>query len=267
MIICPLASGSSGNCTLVTFGRTQILVDAGISATKMTNALKELGLSPCDLSGILITHEHIDHIRGIYVFSRKYGIPIYANMGTWTGILKRDADIPEQLRFAFETGMDFYIGNVNVMPFAIPHDANDPVGYRLRCGELSAAVATDIGHINDAWLSQLSGVRGLVLEANHDIDMVRNGPYPYYLKQRILSRRGHLCNEDCGRALIRLVNEGTQAVFLGHLSGENNTPDLARDTVTGILRAAGIEPGRDLFLSVARRDQISDMVVLDEAML
>ena len=263
MIFCPLASGSAGNCTYVSFGNTRLLIDAGISATKITNALKQLGLTPSDLNGILITHEHVDHIRGIYVFTRKYGVPIYANNGTWMGILKRDQDIPMQYRFAFETGMDFYIGNINITPFAIPHDANDPVGYMLRCGRLSAAVATDIGHLNDEWIRTVSGAQVVLLEANHDVEMVKKGPYPYHLKQRILSRRGHLCNEDCARALIQLYGGGVQAAFLGHLSGENNTPEVAYSVVTGMLQDSGIRPGEELVVNVARRDQISDMIVLE----
>lgn len=263
MIFCPLASGSAGNCTYVSFGDKRFLIDAGISATKITNALKQLGLSPADLDGILVTHEHVDHVKGIYVFTRKYGVPIYANTGTWHGILKRDPDIPMEYRYAFETGMDFYLGNVNIMPFAIPHDANDPVGYVLRCSGLSAAVATDIGHINDEWVRAVSGSQAVLIEANHNVEMVLAGPYPYHLKQRILSRRGHLCNEDCARVLMQLYANGTQAAYLGHLSGENNTPEVAYDTVSGMLIEAGIRPGEDLALNVARRDQISDMVVLE----
>ncbi len=210
-----------------------------------------------------MTHEHVDHVKGIYVFTRKYGVPIYANTGTWHGILKRDPDIPMEYRYAFETGMDFYLGNVNIMPFAIPHDANDPVGYVLRCSGLSAAVATDIGHINDEWVRAVSGSQAVLIEANHNVEMVLAGPYPYHLKQRILSRRGHLCNEDCARVLMQLYANGTQAAYLGHLSGENNTPEVAYDTVSGMLIEAGIRPGEDLALNVARRDQISDMVVLE----
>ena len=263
MIFCPLASGSAGNCTYVSFGGTRLLIDAGISAARICSGLRQLGLTPADLDGVLITHEHVDHIRGIYVFTRKYGIPVYANTGTWKGILRRDEDIPMNRRFAFETGMDFYIGNVNVMPFAIPHDASDPVGYMLRCGELAAAVATDIGHLSDDWIGKISGAQAVLIEANYNAEMVRNGPYPYHLKQRILSRRGHLCNEDCARALIRLYAAGTQAAYLGHLSGENNTPEIAYDTVCGMLREAGIRPGEDMAVNVARREQISDMVVLE----
>lgn len=263
MIFCPLASGSAGNCTYVSFGGTRLLIDAGISAARICAALKQLGLTPTDLDGILITHEHVDHIRGIPVFTRKYGVPVYANTGTWMGILRKDADIPMEKRYAFETGMDFYIGDINVMPFAIPHDANDPVGYMLRCRGLAAAVATDIGHLNEEWMGKIAGAQAVLLEANYNEEMLRNGPYPYHLKQRILSRRGHLPNEDCARALIRLYASGTQAAFLGHLSGENNTPEVAYETVCGMLREAGIRPDSDIMVNVARREQVSDMVVLE----
>ena len=153
---------------------------------------------------------------------------------------------------------------MNVFPFSIPHDAADPVGFRLNCGSLSCAVATDIGHINEHWIQSVSGAQALVLEENHDIDMVRRGPYPVYLKQRILSRKGHLCNEDCGRALFRLYPYGVQAVLLGHLSGENNLPEIAYATVCGMLEEKGIHIGRDLHIGIARRDKISDMLVFQE---
>ena len=263
MIFCPLASGSAGNCTFVSFGGTRLLVDAGISAARICGALRQLGLTPADLDGVLITHEHVDHIRGIYVFTRKYGVPVYANTETWKGILRRDADIPMEKRYAFETGMDFYIGNINVLPFSIPHDAGEPVGYLLSCGGLSAAVVTDIGHVNEEWIGKIAGAQAVLLEANYNVEMLRNGRYPYHLKQRILSRRGHLCNEDCTRALIRLYASGTQAAFLGHLSGENNSPEVAYETVCGMLREAGIRPGEDILIYVARREQVSDMVVLE----
>ena len=264
MILCPLASGSSGNSTLVSFGGLRLLVDIGISAGRVTKSLHELGLSPLDLSGILITHEHVDHIRGLDVFCRKNSVPLFANEATFNAIRSRFPSLPESLLNRFETGQDFYIDDVNVMPFPIPHDAMDPLGFRFTQNALSCAVATDIGHLNEIWLSAVEGVQALVLESNHDVGMVEAGNYPAHLKRRILSRKGHLCNEDCARAVIRLWKRGTQSVILAHLSGENNLPELAYSTVCGLLNEAGITPGEDIIVTVARRDGISDMVALED---
>jgi phosphoribosyl 1,2-cyclic phosphodiesterase len=160
-------------------------------------------------------------------------------------------------------GEDFYIGDVNVNPFSIPHDAMDPVGYALSCKGLRCAVATDIGHISRGWMDAVSGCQALVLEANHDVEMVGKGPYPSHLKKRILGRRGHLNNEDCAKALLSLVKTGTQAVFLSHLSQDNNLPELAYNTVCGALYEAGYDVGTDIRVSVSRRDKVSDMLVLE----
>ena len=263
MILCPIASGSAGNATYVSMGETRLLVDAGISAMRLNKSLASIGVESGSLSGILITHEHVDHIRGLPVFCKKYHVPIYANPGTWAGILARDDSIPEELRRIFTTDEDFFIGGINVTPFAIPHDAADPVGYSFASGNGRLAVATDLGYIRDEWVNHLSGCQALVLEANHDVDLVKNGPYPAHLKNRILSRKGHLCNEDCGSVLVRLANEGTQAAFLGHLSEENNLPELAASTVSRILTESGIDVGRSFWLGVARRSTVSDMLRLE----
>lgn len=148
-------------------------------------------------------------------------------------------------------------------PFPIPHDAKEPVGYTFSCQGLRCAVATDLGHIADGWMDAIAGCQAIVLEANHDVDMVNRGPYPSHLKRRILGRNGHLNNEDCARALLRLVKTGTQAVFLSHLSQDNNLPELAYNTVCGALHEAGYDVGADVRVSVSRRDKVSDMLVLE----
>ena len=151
---------------------------------------------------------------------------------------------------------------MNVHPFPIPHDAAEPVGFVLSCQGLRCGVATDIGHIEETWMEAVCGCQVLVLEANHDVEMVQRGPYPQRLKRRILSRKGHLCNEDCARALTRLAAQGTQAVFLSHLSADNNLPELAYNTVCGALSDAGFAVDSEIRVCVARRDRVSDMLVL-----
>ena len=264
LTVCPLFSGSSGNSVYIACGGVRLLVDAGVSAARVEANLNEIGVSPEELDAILVTHEHIDHIRGLGVLSRKYGVPVYANEGTWCGIEQKESGIPMRCRRTFYTGEEFAVGRVSVHPFAIPHDAQEPVGYAFSCGELSCGVATDIGCVQEDWLSAVSGCQALVLEANHDVNMVEHGRYPAHLKRRILGRRGHLNNEDCARALLRLVESGTQAVFLAHLSADNNLPELAYNTVCGALERAGCAVGADMSVCVARRDRVSDMLVLED---
>ena len=206
--LCPLFSGSSGNSVYMACGGVKLLVDAGMSAARVEANLREIGVDIRNIDAILVTHEHIDHVRGLGVLCRRYGMPVYANEGTWQGILQRETGIPQKCMRTFYT--------------------------------------TDIGHISETWMRAVSGCQALVLEANHDVDMVRRGPYPQRLKQRILGQRGHLNNEDCARALCELAESGTRAVFLSHLSTDNNLPELAYNTVCGALSAAGFDVGNDI---------------------
>ncbi len=263
MILYPLASGSTGNAVYVSLGGVRILVDAGISAARIKKGLAAIGVDVCSLDAVLITHEHADHIKGIEVLCRRSGAGIYANGGTWQGILARCKGIPEEQRRVFTTGEDFFIGPVCVRPFAIPHDAADPVGYTFSCGQGKLGVATDLGHLSESWLTELEGCQGLVLEANHDVEMVKSGPYPAHLKQRILSRKGHLCNEDCGRALARLSQAGTQGAYLAHLSQENNLPEMALSAVSRMLESAGCIPGEDIWLGVAGPDGVKELLSME----
>ncbi|MCR4706348.1 MAG: MBL fold metallo-hydrolase [Clostridiales bacterium] len=262
MILCPLFSGSGGNATLVCLGDTRLLVDAGVSASRILKALSLLGVAPESISGILVTHEHIDHIKGLPVFVKKTGVPVYANAGTWQGILAKDGRIPHEMRRVITTGEDFIIGGVNTHPFAIPHDAADPVGYVFSRNGGKLGVATDLGYLSDSWLAQLHGCQALVLESNHDVDMLRKGSYPEQLKRRILSRKGHLCNEDSARALVTLALGGTQAAFLAHLSGENNQPELALSCAERALVDAGILADGRFFLGMAKTDGPSEVISL-----
>ena len=263
LTLCPLASGSAGNSIYMACGGVKLLVDAGVSAARVVAGLHEIGVSPDEIDGVLITHEHVDHVRGLGVLCRKHGIPVYANEMTWQGIFMKETNIPARCVRTFYTGEDFYIGGVNVHPFPIPHDANEPVGFAFTSQGLRCAVATDIGHIREEWLEAVSGSQAILLEAIHDVEMVHMGPYPQRLRQRILGRNGHLNNEDSAKALLELVKRGTRAVFLSHLSADNNLPELAYNTVCETLKAAGYDVKDDVCVHVARRDRVSDMLILD----
>ena len=267
LTLCPLFSGSTGNSIYISCGGVKLLVDCGMSAARVEGALREIGVSADELDGMLITHEHIDHVRGLGVLCRKHGIPVYANEGTWQGIFLKETNIPARCVRTFYTGEDFYIGGMNVHPFAIPHDAAEPAGFAFDYQGMRCGVATDIGHISDSWMDAVSGCQALVLEANHDVEMVERGPYPKRLQQRILGRNGHLNNADCAKALLRLAKSGTRAVSLAHLSADNNLPELAYDTVCGTLAEAGYRVGEDISVTVARRDRVSDMIILDSEAL
>ena len=227
MTITTLASGSSGNCILVSHGATHLLVDAGISCRRVKTALAALDLTPGDLTAILITHEHSDHISGLATLFKHYHLPVWCSKGTGRQLEYRIAFLNEVLR-TFEPGASFALGSLTVTSFAISHDAADPVGYTFTDGARKAAIVTDLGVVTPVVEDSIRGADLLVAEANHDPDLLRDGPYPYYLKQRILGCQGHLSNADCA-ALVSRSGAGT--VILAHLSAENNRPDLALETV------------------------------------
>ena len=263
MRLCSIASGSSGNCIYVGSEQTHLLIDTGISKKKIDEGLGKLGIKGEELSGILITHEHLDHIQGLGVFTRKYGIPIYATKGTITGIMecKNIGNMPDGLFREVQVNQSFAIGDLEIKPFAISHDANEPSGYRVENEEKSIAVATDLGEYDDYIVENLKDLNAIILEANHDVHMLEVGPYPYYLKQRVLSSRGHLSNELTGRLLCNILHEKLKYIVLGHLSKENNYEELARETVK-LEVTMGNTPykGEELPLLVANRDTISSIL-------
>ncbi len=265
MKLLSIASGSSGNCIYIGDDSTHLLFDVGISKKRVDEGLQAVSLSGADLTGILITHEHIDHIQGLGVFSRAYEIPIYATEGTLAGI--RDCDslgrMPEGLLHPIRIQEPFRLGDLLIRPFAISHDANEPCGYRVEGDGKSVAVATDMGTYDEDTVSILSHLNAIVLEANHDVRMLEVGPYPYPLKRRIMADTGHLSNEGSGRLLNRILSEDMQQVILGHLSKENNYPDLAYETVK-LEITLGDCPynGEEIPLMVASREKPSPVVTL-----
>lgn len=233
MRLCSIASGSSGNCIYVGSDTTHLLVDVGISGKKTEQGLHELDVSMQDIDGIFITHEHSDHIAGLGVLVRKYGIPIYASQGTIQAIKKMSSlgKIPEELFVPIHADEKIIIKDLVCNPMKISHDASEPVAYRIQHGRKKVGIITDLGNYNDYTVESLRGMDALLLEANHDINMLQVGPYPYYLKQRILGDRGHLSNERAGQLLYHLLHDKLQTVILGHLSKENNLPELAYEAV------------------------------------
>lgn len=259
---CPLFSGSSGNALYLGCGDTHLLIDAGMSGAKITAEMERVGIHPSLLSGILVTHEHQDHIAGVGVLSRRYHLPIYANEATWDAMREKLGAIHENNVRVFETGANFHIGPIDVTPFSIPHDAADPVGYSFIAGRSKLSVATDLGAVKESWLKHVEESDLVLLESNHDLDMLKAGRYPYELKRRIMGRKGHLSNDDAGRAAVELTRRGVRVIILGHLSGENNFPELAYQSVCCALQSEGIEPGRDVALSVASRDGMSGLYIV-----
>ena len=265
MYFCPLYSGSSGNALFCQYGETRLLIDAGKPGKAIAEALASIGVKPETISGVLITHEHTDHIAGAGVLARKYGWPVYATPGTWRGIGDKIGKIKPELKQEIIPGREFFLGDIGVAPFGIPHDAAQPVGFRLWGGSLSISTATDLGVFTEDVYQHIAGSSLVLLESNHDPEMLRSNPrYAPALKQRILSDRGHLSNDACAQALLRLIAGGTGSVILGHLSGENNTPSLAMRVSETALNREGIEPGRDVGLRVALRDQVGDVYCIRE---
>ena len=242
MDFCTIASSSSGNCTYVGTGRTAVLVDTGLSGKKIREGLQQIDRSMEDVSAILITHEHSDHICGLGVLSRRYQLPVYATPGTIRCLIGNPqvGRIDPQLLHPVREDELFQIGDLQVKPFHISHDAAQPVGYRLESGGKSAAVATDMGCYDSYTVANLQGLDALLLESNHDVNMLQVGPYPYPLKQRILGEKGHLSNELAGRLLCEVLHDNLRTILLGHLSAENNYEALAVATVTSEVEMADI---------------------------
>lgn len=263
--LCAIASGSSGNSICVGSDHTHVLIDAGVSGKRIENGLNELDLKTSDMQGILVTHEHIDHIAGLGVLARRYGIPIFATEKTVNAILhtKSVGKIDEELFQVIKPGKRFSIGELVIHPISISHDAADPVAYKVMHEDKSVAVVTDLGNYNQAIIDELQGLDALLLEANHDVNMLQTGIYPYPLKQRILGDRGHLSNERSGQLLCELLHDHFGTVILGHLSKENNYEELAYEAVR-LEVTMGDNPYKadDFPMYVAKRDTISPRICI-----
>lgn len=239
MRIVTFASGSTGNCSLISDGGANILIDAGISMRRTVDGLRRLGLTPYDLCGVLITHEHSDHISGLSMLVKYYNIKIFAPERLCDALSSLNPKIKNNL-IKIPLGEYFDVDGISVRCFRTPHDSAFSVGYRFK-GSSVFAYATDTGSLTDELVSGLEGAELAVIEANHDPEMLKNGPYPYSLKRRILSKTGHLSNIDCGKLASHLEKTGTRYIILGHLSRENNSPQLARETVRASLSGENTE--------------------------
>ena len=239
MRIVTFASGSGGNCTLVSGGETHLLIDAGISMRRITRALRELGLTPQMLSGVLVTHEHGDHVAGLRTMTKQFSVPIYAPRTVANHLHWSIAGIDPVLH-EIQPGTGYDIGDMCFAAFRTPHDTDMSVGYRIKSGEHIFAFSTDMGMVTNAVLRGLEGAETAVIEANHDVDMLLSGRYPYPLKRRILSDSGHLSNDSCAELAVHLARTGTSRIILGHLSQENNTPQTAFARVRRALDENGL---------------------------
>lgn len=255
--VVPLASGSSGNATLVEFGRTRILVDAGVSSLGLVRRLEAIGVDPRSIAAILLTHEHHDHARGLERFSRRHGIPAATTPEALTALNLSPSHLARWL--PFEPGGAFEIEEVRVSAFAVPHDAVNPVGFVLEGEGIRVGIATDLGHATTLVVERLRGCEVLMVEANHDDRMLVSGPYPWHLKQRVGGRMGHLSNEEAAGLLSLAADESCKAIVLAHLSEKNNEPRMARDAAARALSDRGL---RRFDMRVAERRRPTPAVLL-----
>ncbi|MBM7617651.1 phosphoribosyl 1,2-cyclic phosphodiesterase [Weissella uvarum] len=243
-----LASSSSGNVTYIETPEHKVLVDAGLSGKKIADLMGQIDRNLQDVDAIFVTHEHSDHIAGVGVLARKYGMDVYANAKTWSVMQNKIGKVkPEQVH-VFEPNQTQLMGDLDVESFSVSHDAIDPQFYAFHHAGKTFAMLTDTGYMNDISRSMLKDADTVLMEANHDYDMLRMGSYAWPLKQRILSDRGHLSNEDGALAIADIVGQHTKNVYLGHLSPENNEKALAHLTVTDVLQSKDLGVDHDFFL-------------------
>lgn len=259
---CSLASGSSGNCQYIESKDTKLLVDAGLSGKKIQEALKSIEVDPKELDGILVTHEHKDHTKGVGILSRRFDLPIYANKGTWDGMEDDLGKIkPEHIKI-FDTNKQFNIKDIEVNPFDIYHDANEPVGYNFCYNSKKISILTDTGKIDEDIKKLLKGSDIMMIESNHDVEMLKVGSYPWFLKKRVLGDYGHISNETAGELIADLYEGKKQTILLSHLSRENNFPELAYQTVANIVTERGINIEKDISIQMTYRDMTTKVYKL-----
>lgn len=256
---CSLSSGSSGNCQYIEANNTRILIDAGFSGKRIEALLDSIDVCPKTIDGIFITHEHVDHSKGVGVLSRRYNIPIYANKNTFKGMEKTIGKLKEENMQVFNTGEDLIFKDLQIHPFNIFHDALEPVGYAIYYKNKKISIITDTGWVNDEIIDNIKDSNLYLLESNHDVEMLKFGSYPYYLKQRIMGEHGHLSNDDAAGVLSNILTKGKEVVLLCHLSQDNNAPCLAIQTVTNTLKDKGIDVLKDIKLGLSHRDRATEV--------
>lgn len=254
---CSFSSGSSGNCYLIQSEETAILVDAGISGKKILDGLEKIYTPKEKIKALLITHEHTDHTKSMKALAKKLkGLKVHANESTWSQL---SDDIDCSQREVFMTGDAFRIGDIDIKTFSVSHDASDPVGFSFRTEGKQISIVTDTGCMSEEIISEILDADLLVLEANHDVNMLKIGRYPWFLKQRVLGEKGHLSNVAAGETILRLLaeKEKERYVLLAHLSKENNFPEMALQTVKNILEEADYYIGKHVMLNTILRDEVS----------
>jgi len=258
---CSLYSGSSGNCLFVENNSTKILVDCGVSGKKVCEGLESIDKKIEDIDAIIVTHEHSDHVQSLGLISKKYNIPVYANTETWQAMPTQSQKILENNKKTFNNDNDFEIGNLLIHPFSTPHDAANPCGFNIYSGKRKISIATDLGHMDNVILENLKGSSFILLESNYDPEILKVSKYPYILKQRIAGPNGHLSNSTAGKTIGCLIQNDLKTVMLGHLSKENNFPELAYQTVVEELIVQNIDTN-EISLSVANRNNPTKIIEL-----
>lgn len=257
-----LSSGSSGNSLLIETDKTRILIDAGFTGKRLETLIKEAGVLPDTIDAILVTHEHNDHIKGAGIMSRRFNIPIIANEETWIAMIKKIGPIKDKNILVFKNDYDFTLKDLDIHPFSTFHDAANSCGFAVNYKKNKISIMTDTGTVNERMKKQLLGSDVIFIESNHDPIMLMNGPYSPALKRRVASTKGHLSNLDCAYTLEEILSGNGEKVILAHLSGENNTADIAIDTVSNHLMDLGLDLKRDISLNVADRNTVSNRIEL-----
>lgn len=262
MRVCTLASSSKGNCVLFYTDNTKILVDVGVTISYLEEKLNKLGINPHEITAILNTHEHVDHTKNIGAFMRKYGTPLYCHLDGYEKLITKLGNVNLDNILCFED-LPFRIGDFIVRAFKLPHDASSCVGFTFEENGNRASIATDLGYCDDEIIKNLMGSKLVVLESNHDVKMLQNNQnYPYMLKQRILGKSGHLNNMQSAEVILKLINSGVKQILLAHLSEENNTPELAYNTICEYLSRFGILEGTHIKIDVAPANGFSNIFYL-----
>lgn len=250
-----LASGSSGNCTYIETGQKRFIVDAGLSGKKIEQLFQQIDRDIRQLDAIFVTHEHKDHIHGVGVLSRRYNLPIYANRKTWQAMEKMLGHIAPENKQYIEPETMLEMGDLDIVSYNVSHDAAQPQFYAFQKGKKQFVMLTDTGYVSERLRSQLKDADAYLIESNHEVELLRYGAYPWSVKQRILSDKGHLSNEDGALAIRDLIGNKTKNVYLGHLSRDNNTKELAMDKMEEILQHYDIDTSSDIFLHMTDPDQ------------
>lgn len=257
-----LASGSTGNATYIETPQHQILIDAGLSGKKIEELMNSIGRTLSDVDSLLVTHEHTDHSKGVGVLARRYGMDVYANQKTWEAMAPKVGKIKDEQKHYLEAGKVLSLGDIDVESFAVSHDAADPQFYKVHHAGHSFAIVTDTGYVSERVEGVIRDADALLMECNHDPEMLRMGPYPWSLKQRIMGDTGHLSNEDGARAIIDVLGNHTKRIFLGHLSKENNIKELAHLTVENIMKEHDLAVEHDFHLLDTSPDQATSLITL-----